>query len=240
MEQAPQQNFRIIRKFIPGALHPFVRGFRKRLALLTQTVPEPFRTVYPYTQVNPIRQENLLRLCEEIERNKVPGDVVECGVLDGGTAALMAYGTRTSGRGVHLFDSWEGLPNTTEEDGPEAAVWIGEDVGSPSRVISVMNKLGIEQRRLHFHRGWFDQTFPKASINQIALLHADGDFYASVKLTVETWFPKIAPGGYLQIDDYAAFVGCRRAIDEFLEANPTLKLQTFGEHVKAYFIEKPH
>ena len=69
------------------------------------------------------------------------------------------------------------------------------------------------------------------------MLHADGDFYASVKLTVDTWFPKLAPGGFLQIDDYEAFVGCRKAIDEFLERNPKLRLQTYGTNAKAYFIQ---
>jgi O-methyltransferase len=56
-----------------------------------------------------------MRLAEQIEANKVPGAVVECGVLDGGTAALMALGTEKSGREAHLLDSWESLPETSEK-----------------------------------------------------------------------------------------------------------------------------
>ena len=79
------------------------------------------------------------RLARDIEANNLPGAIVECGVLDGGTAALMASETAKSGREVHLFDSWQGLPKTTEKDGEDAKVWEGECVGSPSRVKKVMS-----------------------------------------------------------------------------------------------------
>jgi hypothetical protein len=44
---------------------------------------------------------------------------------------------------------------------------------------------------------------------------------------------------FLQIDDYDAFVGCRKAVDEFLAVHPELKMETVGENAKAYFIQKP-
>jgi O-methyltransferase len=47
------------------------------------------------------------------------------------------------------------------------------------------------------------------------VLHADGDFYDSVRLTLETFYPKVVSGGYVVIDDYGGFVGARRATDEF-------------------------
>jgi O-methyltransferase len=183
-----------------------------------------------------VRQENLTRLAAEIERNNVPGAVVECGVLDGGTAALMALRTAGTGRRVHLFDSWEGLPATSEKDG-DARKWTGEVVGSPRRVCSILKRLNIKPSRVIFHKGWFDKTFPKAGIDQIALLHIDADLYESVRLALYTWEPHVAPGGYIQIDDYSAFIGCRRAVDEYLLAHPDLKLERFKDI--AFFIEKP-
>jgi O-methyltransferase len=197
---------------------------------------EPYRAVFPFTQVHPVRQRNLVRLVAQIEANKVPGAVVECGVLDGGTAALMAFGTAGSGREVHLFDSWEGLPATSEKDG-DATMWVGEDVGSQRRVISIFKTLDINLRRVTFHRGWFDETFPRAKIGQIALLHIDADFYDSVRLALLTWEPHVSPGGYIQIDDYSAFIGCRRAVDEYLIMHPDLKLETFDD--VAFYIQKP-
>ena len=117
MADAPEQNYRTLRRFIPRAMQPLARGMRRRLFDSGRPNDEPFRTVYPYTQVHRRRQENLLRLAQDIDAKKVPGAVVECGVLDGGTAALMAFGTAQSSREIHLFDSWQGLPATTEKDG---------------------------------------------------------------------------------------------------------------------------
>lgn len=235
---APAQRFALLRKFIPRFLQPTLRGLKKRL-VRPANLPEPYRSVFPYTQVHKTRQRNLVELAETIDRERISGSIVECGVLDGGTAALMAFATNSSNRDIHLFDSWEGLPHATTEDG-RASMWVGEDVGSPRRVISVMKKLGINLSRLHFHRGWFHDTFPRTDIDNIALLHADGDFYESVRLTLETWLPKMTPGGFIQIDDYSAFVGCRRAVDELLAKNPDLRLECKSEdYAEVYFIRIP-
>src|SRR6185437_15500794 len=145
---------------LPKRLQPYMRGLRKWL-VRPPKLTEPFRSVFHYTQAHPIRQENLLRLAYEIEANRVPGAVVECGVLDGGTAALIAYGTAASRRAVHLFDSWEGLPTNTEKDG-DASMWAGQVVGSARRVVKVFKSLNIDSRRVTFHRGWFNLTFPNA------------------------------------------------------------------------------
>jgi O-methyltransferase len=236
---APKQSLGLVRRMLPRAVQPLLRGAKKRLFRLFRSLEEPYYSIFPYTLVHPIKQKNLLRLATEIETRNVPGAVVECGVLDGGTAALMAYGTARSGRTIHLFDSWSGLPATSEKDGEAAKVWTNDAVGSPNRVTAVMRRLKIDLDRVVFHQGWFDETFPKAHIGQIALLHIDADFYDSVRLCLEKWAPAVTPGGYIQIDDYAAFIGCRRAVDEFLSRHPDLELQTFGQYSQAYFIKKP-
>jgi len=89
-----------------------------------------------------------------------------------------------------------------------------------------------------FHKGWFHKTFPKTNIEAIALLHVDADFYDSVRLTLETWGPHVSNGGYIQIDDYSSFTGCRKAVDEYLTAHPKLRLETYMDI--AYFIQIQH
>ena len=157
--EAPLQSFRLIRKFIPKHFQPWLRGLRKTLTR-PSSLEQPYYSVYPYTQAALIRQQNLLRLAEEIDELDVPGAIIECGVLDGGTAALMAYGTVRSQRDVHLSNSWSGLPKSTVEDGQAAKKWVGEVVGSPKRVVSILRRLGIDLKRVTFHRGWFEDTFP--------------------------------------------------------------------------------
>jgi O-methyltransferase len=162
-------------------------------------------------------------------------------VLDGGTAALVAHATRGSGRPVHLFDAWEGMPASTIEDGPDAKRWEGQIVGSPRRVNAVMREIKVDPARVHIHRGWFNDTFPHTrEIDPVAFVHVDCDFYDPTKLCLATWWPRLSRGGFMQFDDYESFAGCRKAVDEFLAAHPETKLELFGElKAKAYFLRKP-
>jgi O-methyltransferase len=109
MTDAPAQDHKIIRKIIPGFMQPLLRGLRKRIFSLDRPKEEPYRTVFPYTQAHLARQKSLLYFASDIDARNVPGVIVECGVLDGGTAALMAFGSSKSERKIHLFDSWRGL-----------------------------------------------------------------------------------------------------------------------------------
>jgi O-methyltransferase len=241
LHYAPQQSWRWLRPFIPKRLQPALRGLRKRYQRMFMKLEEPYKSVFPYTQSHPVRQHNLVRLGELIVKENIPGGIIECGVLDGGTAALMAFASRDSNpaRPVHLFDAWEGLPETTVEDGAEAAAWTGQVVGSPTRVIAIMKNLGIPKERVKFHRGWFNETFPKVNVPQVALAHIDCDFYEPTKLCLEKWYPVLSPGGFMQFDDYDSFSGCRKAVDEFLAAHPELKMESTGEGASAYFFRKP-
>ena len=180
-----------------------------------------------------------MRLGKIVEGEQIPGSVVECGVLDGGCSALMGHATSESGRSLHLFDSWEGLPEVTEEDGDDSSKWSGECVGSPARVRSAFRALDVDLGRASFHRGWFHETFPGVAIPSIALLHIDCDFYEPTKLCLETWFDSVSVGGFVQIDDYDCFPGSQRATDEFLQERPELTLEQFsppsGEGQAYYF-----
>ena len=238
---APYQSYRWLRPFIPKKLQPLLRGLRRKIQLSFLHLEEPYKTVYPYTQVSMNRQTNLYRLSQLIQKEQIEGDLVECGVLDGGTAALMAFATKTSSRQIHLFDAWLGLPKTVEQDGEASKKWIGQVVGSPKRVIQVMNHLSIDMGRVHFYHGWFEDTFPKTKIEKIALLHVDCDFFEPTSLCIQKWYLSIVSGGYIQFDDYASFEGCTKAVDGFLQKNPELELQTFGNigQGEAYYIRKP-
>jgi O-methyltransferase len=235
----PAQTWSWLRPFIPKKLQPYIRGARKRLSGGAKDLPEPYRSAFPYTVAHPIRQQTLVELGQRIERENVPGAIVECGVLDGGTAALMAWATRDSGRPVHLFDAWEGLPETTSKDGEESAKWVGSVVGSPARALAAQKALGIPRERVHVHHGWFDTTFPKAHIDPVALLHIDCDFYEPARLCLEKWYPVLSPGGFIQFDDYSVFPGFKKAVDEFLSEHPELTLEVVGGGAQAFYLQKP-
>lgn len=240
-DNAPSQRYTRLRKVLPSRLQPALRGMRKRWQLRRLRLEEPYATVYPYTQASTARQKNLARLASLVEAESLPGAIVECGVLDGGTAGLMAHFTAGSGRVLHLFDAWRGLPHATAEDGPEGKKWERQVVGSPRRVAQLMDRLGIDPARVHYHVGWFHESFPSArsEVGPVALLHIDCDFHDPVKLCLDTWYDAVVPGGFIQFDDYSCFVGCRRAVDDFLATRPELRLEEFGSLGSAFFLRKP-
>jgi O-methyltransferase len=173
------------------------------------------------SMVGPARIQNLARLAQRIEDERIPGDVVECGVYKGGTAAILARSATRSplARTVWLFDTFEGMPPATAADGPEAASWVGNLSSSPRRVKKLLRRTGADLARVRIVPGLFQDTFPLLHIQQIALLNIDADWYESVKLCLETFYNAVMPRGFISIDDYGAWPGCRRAVDEFFQSH---------------------
>ena len=186
-----------------------------------------------YTMEHPPRLKTLCRLCNEIDALNIPGDIVECGVWNGGSAAVMAYSTRHSrlGRAIWLFDPFEGMPAPTFVDGDRAASMFHRDwiVGHVPRVQEVFRKLRISDRRVRIVKGWFEETFPSVDIPRIALLHIDADWYQSVKICLERSYDAVQPGGIVVLDDYSYWEGCRKATHEFIATRkPVVEPQLDG------------
>jgi len=193
----------------------FLRRLKSRLA------EERFaRAVRRNTMVGPDRIQSLANLAQRLEDEQIPGDVVECGVYKGGTAALLARTATHSRlpRTLWLFDVFSGMPPSTAADGPNAKPWVGNLKSSAPRVERLLRRTGADLSRVRIVAGLFQETFPTVRIPQIALLNLDADWYESVKLCLETFYDAVVPGGFISIDDYGAWPGCRQAVDEFFSA----------------------
>ena len=183
------------------------------------------KIVGPHTLVGAERMHNLYLLAERIEEDQLPGDVIECGVCNGGTAALLAkFATHSRlNRTVWLLDSFQGMPEPTAEDvdgpcGDAAKQHIGAERGDIERVRRVLAQVGADMRHVRILPGWFADTLPSLMTSKIALLNIDADWYESVKLCLETLYDRVVTGGFISFDDYGHWPGCRRAVDEFFQA----------------------
>lgn len=177
------------------------------------------RQVRENTMVVPSSLAALYRLVREIDRRGIEGDLVECGTWNGGSGAVIAHAARLNGgkaRHLWLFDSFRGLPPTTEEDGRIAQAHVGTLVADPGRVREVLGRVGTPDQQVHIVPGWFRETLPSASIERIALIHIDADWYDSVKLCLEHFYDRISPNGVVVLNDYGAWQGAKRAVDEFI------------------------
>jgi O-methyltransferase len=173
------------------------------------------------TMVGPERIANLSRLARRIEDEQIPGDVVECGVYKGGTAAILARSATRSAlpRTVWLFDVFDGMPPATDLDGPGADDWVGNLVSSPQKVSRLLRRTGADLSRVRIVPGLFQHTFPTVHIPQIAILNIDADWYVSVKLCLDTFYNAVVPRGFISLDDYGAWPGCRLAVDQFFQSH---------------------
>jgi hypothetical protein len=72
---------------------------------------------------------------------------------------------------------------------------------------------------MYFIKGKVEETIPMQSPQQIALLRLDTDWYESTLHELKYLFPRLAKGGILIIDDYGAWLGARKAVDEYFQQN---------------------
>jgi hypothetical protein len=72
---------------------------------------------------------------------------------------------------------------------------------------------------VRFLPGWFSDSLPHAPVGQLAILRLDADLYASTMDALVPLYDKVAPGGFVVVDDYWAFTPCRMAITEFRESH---------------------
>ncbi|HEX9665140.1 MAG TPA: TylF/MycF/NovP-related O-methyltransferase [Thermodesulfobacteriota bacterium] len=188
-------------------------------------------SVRPYTQITYPRLSKLYEKATWIERKEIDGSFVECGVCNGGSAGLIAsVAKRNKNRHIWLFDSWEGLPAPSQKDVSYLGTkgQKGMALGYEDKVRQLLfNKLKLENKNIHLVKGWFNEAIPprKTEIGGIALLHLDCDWYESVKFCLEELCDSVVNGGFIFIDDYGHWEGCRRAVDEFIEGrNLKIKL----------------
>jgi O-methyltransferase len=189
-----------------------------------------------FTLASPGKLRSLMRLCHHLATNNVYGDFVECGVYKGGSAAVLAAHMPPQSR-LWLFDSFRGMPETTDQDGNDAKNWIGKCVASPDDVRDVMRRVCVNEDRFLIREGWFEDSFKKQLPDTVSMLHCDADWYDSVMLTLETFYHRIPQGGCVVLDDFGCWEGCREAFYSFCERHKERPVLERVEYDQAYWIK---
>jgi hypothetical protein len=207
-----------------------------------------------YTHVNYQRLKSLYDISEKVSIQKIPGSFVETGVWKGGCAGILSYVAKKYDyrNNLYFFDSFEGLPEPTEKDGSDAVKFAkGKKAGNLKSISKVAagdeyikdllyHKLKIDQKKVHLVKGWFQDTLPTSSkeIKKIAILRLDGDWYESTKVVLDWLYDAVVPGGYVIIDDYYYWDGCKKAVQDFIKEkglSVTIRRQDMSG---AYFIKQ--
>jgi len=192
--------------------------------------------VKPYTMTSPERVNTLIDAVHYIEKNKIDGAMVECGVWKGGSSMAMALTLKSlhaTNRDLYLYDTFAGMSSPSDLDvsynGEKAnemfsKTRISEDSSDWCRstleeVKENMFRTGYQKERMHFIKGKVEDTIPKNIPEEIALLRLDTDWYESTKHELKYLFPLLKPHGVLIIDDYGHWEGARNAVDEYISNN---------------------
>lgn len=202
---------------------------QRRRAVETPVPEDEFGHIHilvgPFTMMSKERLRamytNARRICED-DRD---GNFVECGVAAGGCSALLAYVIKRYSKRPRLlfcFDTFEGMPEPTSADTHEGLTanesgWGTGTCAAPiDSLMQAVRAVGAADC-IRPIKGLFRETLPatRQSVGSIALLHLDGDWYDSTRDILGNLYNAVLPDGYLQVDDYGHWEGCRKALDEF-------------------------
>jgi O-methyltransferase len=195
----------------------------------------------PFTMTTVERMYALWTAVRHLNARSVEGAFVECGVWRGGSSMLAALALQQVGdteRSLHLFDTFAGMSEPTEQDvsvdGLRVAdAWdeIEGETGDPVFAYASLEEVrrniastGYPAERISFVQGKVEDTIPAQAPERIALLRLDTDWYESTKHELEHLWSRLVPGGVLIIDDYGDWVGARKAVDEFFAERPDAPL----------------
>lgn len=164
-----------------------------------------------------------------VDREKIPGDIVECGVWAGGNIILARK--LSPHRVCWLYDTFAGMSEPEDIDVTTSGKKASDSYNSKMQAGRKWAGVSVEQvrqnfeacgvlddSRLRFVEGKVEDTLlvPKNLPDKIALLRLDTDWHASTKAELEILYPRLSPGGVLIVDDYGHWQGARKAVDDYL------------------------
>ena len=140
------------------------------------------------------------------------GAFAEVGVYKGASAKLICEAK--GDKPLHLFDTFEGLPQATKVD--RNIHKIGQYKGS---LESVQEYLGGYEN-LHYHKGVFPDSTKSVEDTTYAFAHFDVDLYEGTLACLEYFYPRMITGSVMVSHDYDWATGVRKAFDEFFADKP--------------------
>ncbi|MFZ9017030.1 MAG: PqqD family peptide modification chaperone [Ilumatobacteraceae bacterium] len=208
-----------VERSLVGMTDPSVSLIGTSIGLTNATI-DVETSIRAMSMVGRLRMSNVRQLAERAITEGVPGDFMECGVWRGGCSimlrAVLAAHDVTD-RTVWLADSFAGLPVPDLERFPADefwADWAGGIAVPVSQVREHFRRFDLLDDRVRFIEGWFSETLPSAPVEQLALLRLDGDLYESTMDALTNLYHRVAPGGFVIIDDFNVH-SCRLAVHDF-------------------------
>jgi O-methyltransferase len=197
------------------------------LSILSYNDPERSKV---FDLIREIKRENEMYLGDNeayqifmaVKRTqKIKGDIAEVGSYKGGSSKIIseAKGNKT----LHLFDTFEGLPDLCPDDDPEQ-FHKGQ---FPAPLEDVKNYLK-KYKKVHFYKGLFPSTAGPIKNKKFSFVHLDLDLHDATLAGIEFFYPRMNRGGIIISHDYISAPGVRKAFDDFFKDKPEPIIEMSG------------
>lgn len=161
-----------------------------------------------------------MQICTTVQGiEKIKGDIAEVGVYTGGSAKLICKTKQD--KSLHLFDTFEGLPDLTAKDDRSL---FHKDQFNDTSLESVKNYLK-QYKNVYFYKGEFPETAKPITNKSFSFVHLDVDLYKPTLDCLEFFYPRVNRGGIIISHDYQTSSGVRKAVDEFFANKPEVVIE---------------
>ena len=191
----------------------YYEGIKKSNNLHTDNFPKSMRFF------------SLIQNIEYILNKKKVYDFVECGCWKGHSSYIISKLIKNNKKKInfHIFDSFEGLSNSTTEDD----IYHRKKNKDKAKIQSyfksdqffVEKKVLKEFNFVKTYKGWIPERFKDLKVNKFSFVHLDVDLYQPTIESLKFFYPKLAKGGIIICDDFnvTGFPGATKAWNEYFK-----------------------
>lgn len=221
-------------------------------------IVEAVELVRHHTMVPFPRLATTYQIAAHRDASHLPGAYVECGVWKGGVAGMMAIANLRHGRAcreLHLFDSFSDVCEPDERIDGQRAVdearqwggvtgpltgklrsmtastprWAGRAALRRSK-ISCAGSSGTRWRTCRFTPVGSKTRSPRSTSDRSRCCASTAITTPGTRFCLSALYDEVVTGGFVILDDYGCYEGCRRAVDDFLAEHG---ITAFLHHVDA-------
>ena len=197
-----------------------------------------------YATADPSRFSKFITHLEFFRQTShVRGEIVEFGIFKGNSffrwIKFRDLLEQTSSRKIIGFDIFGDFPEAEfEGDKEKRDAFVAETNGGKSISFEEINALLEVQglnKNVDIIKGdilkTLDDYLESNPHLKISLLHIDVDLYEPTKHILEKLYDRVTKGGIIIFDDYGAFAGTNKAVDDFFKNSMEIKKLPFSNAI---------
>ncbi|MBV7268548.1 TylF/MycF/NovP-related O-methyltransferase [Winogradskyella luteola] len=202
-----------------------------------------------YATADPSRFSKFITHLELFRQtSNIRGEIMEFGIFKGNSffrwVKFRDLLEQTASRKIIGFDIFGDFPEANFKDDKEKRdAFVAETNGGKSISYEEITDLLAKQnlnKNIEIIKGdiliTLDQYLNKNPHLKLSLLHIDVDLYEPSKLILEKLYSRVTKGGIIILDDYGAFAGTNKAVDDFFENKVEVRKLPYS-HAISYIVK---